>query len=241
MRVIAVPILDDNYAWLLACDETGVRALVDPAEEEPVLRAVEAEGGRLDLILLTHHHGDHVAAVDPVRAATGAAVVGARADRHRLPRLDREIAEGDRIEIGRAVAHVIETPGHTIGHVSYHLPEAALLLSGDTLFSLGCGRLLEGTPAQMFESLRRLAALPDATQVACGHEYTAANARYARHVDPENAALARRAEAVERARAAGRPTLPASLGDEKQTNPFLRAPDVARFAALRAGKDVFRG
>lgn len=246
MKAIPVPILTDNYAWLLRCERSGAVAIVDPAEEAPIVAAIEAAGGRLDAILLTHHHGDHVAATDAVRARFGAVVVGARADRHRLPALDREVAEGDAVRVGEAEARVLETPGHTVGHVSFVFEGRGadappLLLAGDTLFSLGCGRLLEGTPAQMFGSLRRLASLPDETVLACGHEYTLSNARYARQVDPDNAELAARAAEVEALRARGRPTLPVGLGQEKSCNPFLRAPDVARFAELRAGKDVFRG
>ena len=241
MQVTPVPILADNYAWLLRCESTGATAIVDPAEEGPVAAAIEAAGGRLDLILLTHHHSDHVAAVAPIRARFGGQVVGAEADRHRLPPLDRGLREGDTVQLGEAEALVIDTPGHTLGHISFHFPRADVLLPGDTLFSLGCGRLLEGTAADMFASLRKLAALPDATRVLCGHEYTAANARFALSVDPDNAALQARAAEVRQQRAAGLPTLPSLLGEERAANPFLRAPDVDRLAALRAAKDVFRG
>lgn len=241
MQVTPVPILKDNYAWLLRCERTGVTAIVDPAEEAPVAAAIEAAGGRLDLILLTHHHSDHIAAVEPIRARFGGDVLGAEADRRRLPPLDRGLREGDVFQLGDAEGHVIDTPGHTRGHVSFHFPQAEVLLSGDTLFSLGCGRLLEGTAAEMFGALRKLAALPDATRVLCGHEYTAANARFALSVDPGNAALQTRAAEVARQRAEGRPTLPSRLGEEKAANPFLLAPDVERLAALRSAKDVFRG
>jgi hydroxyacylglutathione hydrolase len=235
----AVPILSDNYAWLLRCSETGAVAIVDPAEEAPVLAAIEAAGGRLDLILLTHHHGDHIAATDPVRARYGAPVVGAAADRHRLPHLDQEVAEGAEVKLGASVLHVWETPGHTVGHISFVIPDGGVLLCADTLFSLGCGRLLEGTPAQMFNSLQRLAALPPETLVCCGHEYTASNARFARHADPDNAALAAYAATVTARRDAGQPTVPSVLSDELACNPFLRAADVATLADLRARKDHF--
>ena len=241
MQVTPVAILKDNYAWLLRCERTGATAIVDPAEEAPVAAAIAAAGGRLDLILLTHHHSDHVAAVEPIRARFGGLVLGAEADRHRLPPLDRALREGDTVQLGDAEGRVIDTPGHTLGHISFHFPDGEVLLSGDTLFSLGCGRLLEGTAADMFGSLRKLAALPDATRVLCGHEYTADNARFALSVDPDNAELQARAAEVRRLRAAGLPTLPARLGEEKVANPFLRAPDRESLAALRAAKDVFRG
>ena len=241
MSIIAtpVPILKDNYAWLLRDSATGATAIVDPADPAPVIAAIEAAGGRLDLILLTHHHADHVAGTDAVRARFGAKVVGAAADAHRLPRLDQAVAEGDRVALGTAEAVVIETPGHTRGQINYHIPDGAVLLSGDTLFSLGCGRLIEGTAAEMFASLAKLKALPGETLVCCGHEYTESNARFALSVDPDNAALRARAEQVRALRAAGEPTVPSRLADERAANPFLRAPDVARFAALRAAKDKF--
>lgn len=234
-----VPILSDNYAWLLRDAASGATAIVDPAEAAPIEAAIDRAGGRLDLILLTHHHQDHVGATEPIRARYGARVVGAAADAHRLPRLDRQLAEGDTIQLGASTARVIATPGHTSGHIAYFFADGAVLCCGDTLFSLGCGRLLEGTPEQMFASLAKLAALPPDTLVCCGHEYTASNARFARHAMPDNAALAARAEEVQRLRAAGKPTVPSRLGDELAENPFLLAPDVVTFASLRAQKDRF--
>jgi hydroxyacylglutathione hydrolase len=235
----AIPELTDNYAWLLRCTETGVTAIVDPAEEAPVMDAVQAAGGRLDLILLTHHHGDHIAATDAVRARTGAPVIGAKADAYRLPRLDRDVAEGSEIDIGTATARVFETPGHTVGHISFFVPEGAVLLCGDTLFSLGCGRLLEGTAAQMFTSLQRFAPLPPETLVCCGHEYTVSNARFAEHVDPDNPELRTYAAHVRALREAGQPSIPSRLSDELACNPFLRASDVATLSDLRSRKDHF--
>jgi hydroxyacylglutathione hydrolase len=241
VQVTPVAILSDNYAWLLRCEATGATAIVDPAEEGPVAAAIEAAGGRLDMILLTHHHDDHIAAVEPIRARFGGTVVGAAADRHRLPPLDRELREGDVVRLGEAEAVVIDTPGHTRGHISFHFARGAALLCGDTLFSLGCGRLLEGSAAEMFASLAKFAALAHDTRVLCGHEYTESNARFALSVDGNNPALRARADEVRALRAAGRPTLPVTLGVERATNPFLRAPDVARLAELRAAKDTFRG
>jgi hydroxyacylglutathione hydrolase len=235
-----VPILSDNYAWLLRDDSSGAVGIVDPAEPGPVIAALEAAGGRLDLILLTHHHDDHIAGTDAVRARFGCTVVGAAADAHRLPRLDRQLREGDEVALGNGRARVIDTPGHTRGHISYFFPGGDVLLCGDTLFSLGCGRLLEGTAAEMFSSLRKLAALPADTLVCCGHEYTESNARFALTAEPDNAALKARAAEVSRLRQAGQPTLPSRLGDELAENPFLRAPDLATLADLRARKDKFR-
>jgi hydroxyacylglutathione hydrolase len=234
-----VPILSDNYAWLVRDSKSGAVAIVDPADGAACIAAIERAGGRLDLILLTHHHADHVAGTDEVRARFRCLVVGAAADARRLPRLDQAVAENDAVALGEATARVIDTPGHTRGHIAYYFADGGVLLCADTLFSLGCGRLLEGTPAEMFASLRKLAALPKDTLVCCGHEYTEANARFALSVEPDNVALRARARAVGQLRAAGRPTVPSTMEGELATNPFLRAPDVATFADLRARKDRF--
>jgi hydroxyacylglutathione hydrolase len=241
ITVQTVPILSDNYAWLLRDSATGATAIVDPADPKPVIAALEKAGGRLDLILLTHHHADHTAGTDEVRARFGAKVVGAAADAHRLPKLDVAVKEGDSVTLGSTAARVIETPGHTIGQINFFFPDGEVLLSGDTLFSLGCGRLIEGTADQMFASLRKLATLPGGTKVCCGHEYTESNARYALSVDGNNPALVARAAQARQQRAAGQPTVPSTMEEELAANPFLRAPDVANFAKLRAGKDSFKG
>jgi hydroxyacylglutathione hydrolase len=234
-----VPILSDNYAWLLRDSSTGAVAICDPADAKPVIAALERAGGRLDLILLTHHHSDHIAGVDEVRARFGAKVVGAAADAHRLPELDQAVKEGDIVAFGTASARVIETPGHTRGQINYFIPDGEILLSGDTLFSLGCGRLIEGTAAEMFSSLRKLAALPGGTKVCCGHEYTESNGRFAITVEPDNDALKARIAEVKQQRAAGQPSVPSTLASELAANPFLRAKDEATFADIRAKKDKF--
>jgi hydroxyacylglutathione hydrolase len=240
LEVVPVPALSDNYVWLLRDAATGTVAVVDPGEAAPVEIALAQRGWKAALILLTHHHGDHVGGVAALKAAHGAAVIGAAADAHRLPTLDRAVSPGDTVAVGESQAVVIDTPGHTRGHIAYHFAAAGVLACGDTLFSLGCGRMFEGSAEEFFATLRRLAVLPDDTLVLCGHEYTQANARFALTVEPDNAALRARAAEVEALRTAGRPTVPVRLGTEKATNPFLRARDAAAFAVLRAAKDSFR-
>jgi hydroxyacylglutathione hydrolase len=256
LQIELLPLLSDNYAYLLLDPAEGTSGVVDPGEAGPVLAALRERGReRLDLILCTHHHGDHVAGVAALKDAfAGCRVVGPAGEAARIPGLDRGVAEGEEVEFGRARLRVIETPGHTRGHVSLHDPEVAAVFCGDTLFALGCGRLLEGDAPMMWRSLAKLAALPGDTRVYCGHEYTQSNARFALSVDPDNAALVDRAAGVDRARAAGRPTIPATIGEERATNPFLRvadpairaklglrdAPDEQVLGELRRRKDHFR-
>ncbi len=235
----AIPILSDNYAWLLHEASSGAVAIVDPADAAAVSAAIDADGGRLDVILLTHHHPDHTAGTDEVRARYKCPVIGAAADAHRLPHLDQAVRGGDTIKFGAATAHIIDTPGHTRGHIAYFFPEGDVLLCGDTLFSLGCGRLLEGTPAEMYASLRALAVLPGDTLVCCGHEYTQSNARFALSVLPDNQVLKAQAEEVTRKRAAGEATVPSRLSDELLANPFLLASSAEELGKLRAAKDRF--
>lgn len=236
----AIPILSDNYAWLFKDGASGFTAVVDPAELSPIETAISDAGGRLDMILLTHHHDDHIAAVEPLRRRFGAAVIGARADAHRLPKLDVAVQEGQHVELGEAQARVINTPGHTIGHISFFIASGTILFCGDTLFSLGCGRLLEGTAADMFASLGKLAVLPGETLICCGHEYTQSNARFALTEEPGNMALRDRAAEVDRQRAAGQATLPTRLSAELGINPFLRASSAEELGQIRNRKDQFR-
>ncbi|GBR31211.1 hydroxyacylglutathione hydrolase [Gluconobacter kondonii] len=231
-----IPVLSDNYAWLLTTPK-GERAIVDPGEAGPILD--EIGDGRLDMILLTHHHADHTAGTEALRERYGAQVYEPRQNQERLPRLDHAVEEGDVVSLGNTKIQVLSTPGHAVGHVSYVVAEVPVLFCGDVLFSLGCGRLLEGTAQELFDSLHRYDSLPDSTLVCAGHEYTRSNLAFALHVDPENAALKARAGEVERLLEAGRPTLPVALGVERRTNPFLLAPDVATFARLRREKDTF--
>jgi hydroxyacylglutathione hydrolase len=241
VTVQAVPCLSDNYAWLLRDMATGTVAICDPGEAAPVIAALDAAGGRCDIILLTHHHGDHVNGVEEVRTKYGAKVIGAQADAHRLPKLDQAVMPGETVRIGDTEGRVIDSPGHTIGHIAFYFPDGDVLLCGDTLFSLGCGRLMEGTAEDMFRALELLKPLPPQTLVCAGHEYTESNARFALTVEPANEALKDKAADVFAKRAAGKPTLPATLGQEMKTNPFLRAGSATRLAEIRSAKDNFRG
>jgi hydroxyacylglutathione hydrolase len=248
MILTALPALADNYIWLLA--QGGDALVVDPGEAGPVERVLAERGLRLQAILLTHHHNDHIGAARELASRHGSRVHAPHDER--IAAADVRVGDGDRVMLERPAFtfDVLGVPGHTRSHIAFH--GAGVLFCGDTLFSVGCGRLFEGTPAQMLASLERLAALPDDTRVCCGHEYTLANCAFARTVDPSNAALAARTEQATARRARGEPTVPSTLADERATNPFLRidAPAlrdtlgvddrVARFAELRRRKDEFR-
>ena len=238
INVLPISALSDNYVWMLTDEETSCVAVVDPGECAPVRAAIEAQGGRLDLILLTHHHADHIGAAETLRERYGAKMVGAAADAKRLPPLDRAVRAGDEVMLGSSKALVLETPGHTIGHIAYYFNEPPSLFCGDTMFSLGCGRLFEGTPEQMFKSLHAFDALPGETRVYCGHEYTTSNARFALAVDPDNTALKDRAEEVSNLRARGLPSLPSTLASERACNPFVRADTAEELGKLRREKDL---
>lgn len=227
-----VACLSDNYAFLIHDPASGATAVVDVPEIAPIEAALATRGWTLTDIFITHHHNDHIGGVPALRETTGARVWGAAADAHRLPPLDRVVNPGQDLDFAGEPVVVIDVPGHTVGHIAYHLPQSGLVFTGDSLMALGCGRLFEGTAAQMWTSLSALAALPDDTTVCSGHEYTQANAKFALSVDPDNPALKKRAETVARARTDNRATVPSSLAEEKATNPFLRAADPAIRARL---------
>ncbi|MCW2276442.1 hydroxyacylglutathione hydrolase [Rhodoblastus acidophilus] len=220
--------LSDNFGLLAHESETGATVAFDAPDADRIVAALDATGWRLTDIWITHHHQDHIGGVAALKARfPDARVVGARKDAHRLPQLDLAVVDGDVIAFGACSARVLETPGHTLGHVCYHLPDEAVVVTGDTLFSLGCGRVMEGDMPMMHASVMRLAALPAETKVYCGHEYTLANGRFALTVDPDNRALRDRMAEAETLRAHGAFTLPTTIGRERATNPFLRADDSA--------------
>lgn len=253
IEIVTVPCLADNYAYLVHDSAAHATAVVDVPDDTAIEAELERRGWDLTDILITHHHADHIDGVEALRGTTGARVTGAAADSHRLPRLDRAVAEGDVCPMGSVGIRVIEVPGHTLGHIAFHVPQAGAVFTADSLMALGCGRLFEGTAAQMWASLSKIAALPPGTLVCSGHEYTLSNGRFALTIEPENAALRARVERVARARAEGRPTVPSTLAEELATNPFLRAalpevkalvglpgaPDIEVFAEIRRRKDRF--
>ena len=240
LDILPVPVLRDNYVWLVHDPESGETVAVDPSVADPVLDEAERRGWRISQVWNTHWHPDHTGGNDAIRAATGCTITGP-AEAEKVSRMDRVVAGGDRAAIGEFEAELIDIPAHTAGHVAFHLPAAQAAFVGDTLFAMGCGRLFEGDAAQMYESLRRLAALPGETRIYCGHEYTLDNGRFALTVEPDNPALVRRVEEVKAARERGEVTLPTTIALELETNPFVRAPSAEEFAHRRAAKDSFRG
>ncbi len=241
LEVVRIAALSDNYVWLIHDAASGETVVVDPSEAAPVLAAADARGWTIGAIWNTHWHPDHTGGNAEVKAAHGARVFAPAAEAARIPTLDVALAEGDTVRIGGHVAQVIETPGHTAGHIVFHLADDALLFSGDTLFAMGCGRLFEGGPEQMFANMQRLAKLPGETLVYGAHEYTQSNGRYARFAEPTNAELATRMFEVDRLRTAGEATLPTTIALERATNPFMRAKSAEQLAERRAAKDAFRG
>ncbi|MGN6270643.1 MAG: hydroxyacylglutathione hydrolase [Sphingomonas sp.] len=241
LDIVRVPALSDNYIWMVHDPASGETMVVDPAEADPALAAAAERGWTISQIWNTHWHPDHTGGNATIKAATGARVTGPAAEAAKIPTLDVLVGEGDSVRLGDHVATVWETPAHTAGHVSYHFADDGAIFVGDTLFAMGCGRLFEGTPAQMFANMQRLAALPGETAVYGAHEYTLANGRYARAAEPDNGTIAERFAVVEAARAAGEATLPTTIALERATNPFMRAKSIEQFAARRAEKDAFRG
>jgi hydroxyacylglutathione hydrolase len=253
VEIVTIPCLSDNYAFLLHDGDTGTTVLVDIPQSAPILAALETRGWHLNEIWITHHHDDHVQGLGEVLAQHKATVVGASADAHRLPPLDREVSDGDTFGFANHEVRVMDVSGHTLGHIAFYVPGAGAVFTADSLMALGCGRLFEGTPDQMWASLSKLMILPAETIVCSGHEYTASNAKFALTIDPHNTELISRGEQIAVAVASGIPTVPSTLALELDTNPFLRAAnpairsglgmpkatDAQVFAEIRARKDAF--
>jgi hydroxyacylglutathione hydrolase len=235
------PCLQDNYGVLLHDPDSGATAAIDAPEAAPVEAALTEMGWRLTDILVTHHHADHTGGIAELKGRHRCRVVAPHGEAAKIPLVDETVRENDKVRVGSLEARVLETPGHTAGHISYVFPADKLAFVGDTLFSIGCGRVIEGTPEMMWQSLLKLRALPDDTRIFCGHEYTQANIRFAKTIEPANAALAAREKKVEMLRAVRQPTIPSTLGEEKAANPFLRAdlPEVAKSVGL-AGQPAWK-
>lgn len=241
LEVYQFPCLSDNYGYLLHDPVSGETACIDTPETEPILAALQATGWRLSYIWNTHHHWDHAGNNQAVKDKTGCTIIGPAGEADKIPAIDRAVDEGDTVKLGAHEARVLNVGGHTLGHIAFHLDGHAFV--GDSLFALGCGRVFEGTMAQMWDSLQKLAALPDGTKIYCAHEYTAGNAAFAVTIEPENAALQTRVKEIEALRADGQPTVPTEISLERATNPFLRAQEASVQNALnmqgQAAVDVF--
>ena len=241
LEIVRIPVLSDNYVWLAHEPASGETMVVDPAVAEPVLDAAAQRGWRITQIWNTHWHPDHTGGNAEIKAATGCTITGPAAEAARIPTLDVQVREGDRVRLGALKAEVLEVPAHTAGHIAYHFASEHVVFVGDTLFAMGCGRLFEGTAEQMFANMQRLAALPEDTRVYCAHEYTLSNGRYALAAEPDNEAIAARVADVAAARERGEATVPTTIALERATNPFMRARDAVQLAERRAAKDTFRG
>ena len=238
LEIVRVPVLSDNYVWLVHEPESGETLVVDPAVAEPVLAAADARGWRISQIWNTHWHPDHIGGNSAIVAATGATVTAPAAELTKIPDVDRPVREGDIVRLGAHEAVVMEVPAHTAGHIAYHFAADHIVFVGDTLFAMGCGRLFEGTAEQMFGNMARLSALPEDTMVYCAHEYTLSNGRYAIRAEPDNEAVAQRLADVAAMRERGEATVPTTIALERATNPFMRAGTVAELARRRAEKDA---
>ncbi len=238
LEIVRIPVLSDNYVWLVHESESGATMVVDPAVADPVLAAATERGWTITDIWNTHWHPDHTGGNAAIKEATGCTITGPAAEAARIPTLDIMVTGGDTVRLGNHVAAVWDVPAHTAGHIAYHFADDGAIFVGDTLFAMGCGRLFEGTAEQMFANMQRLAELDDATRVYCAHEYTLSNARFAVTVEPDNSALAKRLAAVETARSAGDATVPTTIGEERATNPFLRANSATELGRIRALKDA---
>jgi len=238
LDIVPVPAFADNYIWLVHDGDSGATAVVDPGDAGPPLAEAERRGWTIGQVWNTHWHPDHTGGNLALKQATGCTVSGPAAET--IPGVDVPLREGDAIRLGMHAGRVIEIPGHTLGHIALVFDQAMVAFVGDTLFAMGCGRLFEGTPQQMFDSLAKLSALPEDMQLYCGHEYTLANARFAAHAEPGNSAIAERLARVAALREEGKITLPMRVAEERATNPFVRAADWQEFARLRAEKDSFR-
>lgn len=236
MKVHILPILDDNYSYILE-NENGDVAVIDPGEAAPIIDWLEQNNKRLTHIINTHHHGDHIAGNKELQEKYSAILAAPKADMHRIPGVDIELEEGTTFTFGGEEAQIIDTPGHTVGHIALYFPNSKALFCGDTLFSMGCGRLFEGTAEQMWNSFEKIMDLPDDTLIYPGHEYTQSNGEFCLRIDPDNTELKQRMNEVIDLRAQNLPTIPTTLGLEKQTNAFLRAGSAKEFAKIRALKD----
>lgn len=238
IEIVRVPVLSDNYVWLVHDAASGETLVIDPAVAEPVLAAAEARGWKITHIWNTHWHPDHVGGNAQIKAATGCIITGPAAEAERISTLDVQVRGGDVVQLGGMRAMVLDVPAHTAGHIAYHFATEQVAFVGDTLFAMGCGRLFEGTAAQMYDNMRKLEALGDATAIYCAHEYTLSNARFAVTIEPDNAALQQRISDVIAARERGEATVPTTIALERATNPFMRARSVEELAARRAAKDA---
>ena len=239
LEIIRIPVLSDNYVWLVHEPESGETMVVDPAVAEPVLAEAAKRGWTITQIWNTHWHPDHTGGNAAIKETTGCHITGPEAERERIPTLDTFVKEGDTVKLGNVVADVIDVAAHTAGHIAFYIPYEKVAFVGDTLFAMGCGRLFEGTAEQMYENMRKLEALPDDTKIYCAHEYTQSNGEYALVAEPDNLALKERMAEVLTLRSRGEATVPTTIGQERATNPFMRAASAAELGERRTAKDNF--